>query len=80
MIYTSWIEAGKIGVAYFQILINNSIRNSDSKLQYQETTAKSGKKKNPFYSHTKKHWLAAGSGAIVTVSAKILKTFGVAPG
>jgi AbiV family abortive infection protein len=58
-------EAGKIGVAYFQILINDSIRNSGSKPKYQETAAKSAKKKNSFYSHTKKHWLAAGSGAIV---------------
>lgn len=54
-------ETGKIGAAYFQIMNNESVRKSGK----TPKSTKSSSRKTPFYSHKKKHWLAAGAGALV---------------
>jgi AbiV family abortive infection protein len=55
-------ETGKVGVARFQIVLRDIARQSGQPVDVARTAGRRG---NPFYSHSDKHLLAAGAGAIV---------------
>jgi AbiV family abortive infection protein len=59
-------EVGKVSVARFEIALRECIRRNggDPNLAPPSASVKKSKK-GPFYSHTKKHLLAAGAGALV---------------
>jgi AbiV family abortive infection protein len=54
-------ETGKVGVERFNLALNETKRQQGAAI----VRASSGRKKNNFYSHTKKHILAAGAGALI---------------
>ena len=60
-------ETGKIGVARFELAMNEAMRAAEAAGQDTSQPAGSSlpRRKGPFYSHPKKHLLAAGAGAVV---------------
>lgn len=55
-------EVGKIGVARFQLVLDDKVRRDGSTVIQSPTVRRKG---HPFYSHTQKLLLAAGAGALV---------------
>lgn len=59
-------EVAKVGVARFQLLSNELRRRKKLSATYlAPSPSRKSRKKHPFYSHTQKHILAAGAGALV---------------